>query len=117
MIRRIKKCFLLLISCILFNPVASLEFSVSLFQMYEVVDRVDDLVKKWPEEWGELNGNSISVVSPYMDQVIRIRGELRKRKIYNVSVERVLNVQGKGHKEQTPPVFWLLFWFDFYFIL
>ncbi|PVD39317.1 hypothetical protein C0Q70_01946 [Pomacea canaliculata] len=65
----------------------------NLSEMYEVVDRVDDLVKKWPEEWGELNGNSISVVSPYMDQVIRIRGELRKRKIYNVSVERVLNVQ------------------------
>ena len=35
------------------------------------------------------------IVTPYYDQVQRIRSELRKRKLFGVSVERVLNVQGK----------------------
>ncbi|KAK7502369.1 hypothetical protein BaRGS_00006322, partial [Batillaria attramentaria] len=70
----------------------------NLAELYEIVDRVDELRKKWPEEWGDIDNNGISVVAPYMDQVIRIRGELRKRKIYNVSVERVLNVQGKQYR-------------------
>lgn len=70
----------------------------NLSELYEIVDRVDELRKKWPEEWGDIDNNGISVVAPYMDQVIRIRGELRKRKIYNVSVERVLNVQGKQYR-------------------
>ena len=66
-----------------------------MFQVYEIVDRVDELRKKWPEEWGDIGNNGISVVAPYHDQVVRIRNELRKKKINNVSVERVLNVQGK----------------------
>ena len=33
------------------------------------------------------------MVTPYQDQVMRIRAELRKRKLQNISVERVLNVQ------------------------
>ena len=37
----------------------------------------------------------IGVVTPYHDQVMRIRTELRKKKLFNISVERVLNVQGK----------------------
>lgn len=63
-------------------------------EVHEVVDRVDDLQKNWPPEWGEVEGN-IGVVAPYSDQVFRIRGELRKRKMQYVSVERVFNVQGK----------------------
>ena len=35
----------------------------------------------------------VGVVTPYQDQVMRIRAELRKRKLQNISVERVLNVQ------------------------
>ena len=66
------------------------------FQVYEIVDRVEELRKKWPEEWGDIGNNGVSVVAPYQDQVIRIRSELRKKKIHNISVERVLNVQGKG---------------------
>ena len=31
-------------------------------------------------------------------QVMRIRSELRKKKLYNISVERVLNVQGKQYR-------------------
>lgn len=34
-------------------------------------------------------------MSPYSDQVFRIRAELRKRRLSGISVERVLNVQGK----------------------
>lgn len=32
------------------------------------MDRVDDLQKNWPPEWGEVEGN-IGVVAPYSDQV------------------------------------------------
>lgn len=45
--------------------------------------------------WGKLDEGSIGVVSPYADQVFRIRAELRKKRMPEVSVERVLNVQGK----------------------
>ncbi|XP_076449410.1 putative helicase with zinc finger domain [Babylonia areolata] len=69
----------------------------NLSEVYEIVDRVDELRKKWPEDWGDMD-NNISVVAPYHDQVIRIRNELRKKKIHNVSVERVLNVQGKQYR-------------------
>jgi len=64
-------------------------------EVYEVVERVAELQKSWPKAWGVRNDTSIGVVTPYYDQVQRIRSELRKRKLYGVSVERVLNVQGK----------------------
>ncbi|XP_078610137.1 putative helicase with zinc finger domain isoform X5 [Branchiostoma floridae x Branchiostoma japonicum] len=64
-------------------------------EVFEVVERVKELQDKWPEEWGPVDESSIGVVTPYSDQVFRIRGELRKKRLYNVSVERVLNVQGK----------------------
>lgn len=51
--------------------------------------------KKWPVAWGKLDEGSIGVVSPYADQVFRIRAELRKKRMPEVSVERVLNVQGE----------------------
>lgn len=38
---------------------------------------------------------STGIMSPYSDQVFRIRSELRKRRLSGISVERVLNVQGK----------------------
>ena len=46
---------------------------------------------------GEFSVGSIGVVTPYIDQVVKIRAELRKRKRYKISVERVLNVQGKNN--------------------
>ncbi|XP_048525324.1 probable helicase with zinc finger domain [Dendroctonus ponderosae] len=64
-------------------------------EVYEVVERVGELKRTWPDEWGKYNDQSIGVVTPYADQVFRIRAELRKRRIDNVCVERVLNVQGK----------------------
>ncbi|XP_059155156.1 probable helicase with zinc finger domain [Physella acuta] len=67
-------------------------------EVYEIVERVDELKKKWPEAWGAFDNNGISIVAPYSDQVARIRAELRKRKLFNVNVERVLNVQGKQYR-------------------
>lgn len=64
-------------------------------EVYEIVERVIELKKSWPEVWGEQDETSIGVVTPYYDQVVRIRAELRKKKLHGVSVERVLNVQGK----------------------
>lgn len=64
-------------------------------EVFEVCDRVQELQKSWPEEWGTCDENSIGVVAHYSDQVFRIRHELRKRKLFKVSVERVMNVQGK----------------------
>ncbi|CAH1119647.1 unnamed protein product [Phaedon cochleariae] len=64
-------------------------------EVYEVVERVSELKRNWPTEWGAYNDQSIGVVTPYSDQVFRIRSELRKKRIDNVCVERVLNVQGK----------------------
>ncbi|XP_041838677.1 probable helicase with zinc finger domain [Melanotaenia boesemani] len=64
-------------------------------EVFEIVERVEELRKKWPVAWGKLDEGSIGVVSPYADQVFRIRAELRKKRMPEVSVERVLNVQGK----------------------
>lgn len=64
-------------------------------EVYEVVERVSELRKKWPPAWGKLDEHSIGIMTPYADQVFRIRSELRKRRMGGISVERVLNVQGK----------------------
>lgn len=64
-------------------------------EVYEVIERVQDLKKQWPASWGKINDQSIGIMTPYADQVFRIRSELRKRKMGGISVERVLNVQGK----------------------
>ncbi|CAH1397953.1 unnamed protein product [Nezara viridula] len=64
-------------------------------EVYEVVERVCELKKKWPVTWGKLDEQSIGIMTPYSDQVFRIRSELRKRRLGGISVERVLNVQGK----------------------
>lgn len=48
------------------------ENSISYYNMSEVqeiVDRVDYLYDKWPEEWGQQNAKEIGVVTPYYDQV------------------------------------------------
>uniref|UniRef100_A0A1B0BWL6 C3H1-type domain-containing protein n=1 Tax=Glossina palpalis gambiensis TaxID=67801 RepID=A0A1B0BWL6_9MUSC len=64
-------------------------------EVYELVERVSELRKKWPTSWGKINDASIGIMTPYADQVFRIRSELRKRRMGGISVERVLNVQGK----------------------
>lgn len=64
-------------------------------EVFEIAERVQELHKTWPTEWGPLEDGNIGVVTPYSDQVFRIRAELRKRNLHSVSVERVMNVQGK----------------------
>lgn len=64
-------------------------------EVYEIVERCHELRRKWPASWGKFNDTSIGIMTPYADQVFRIRSELRKKKLAGVSVERVLNVQGK----------------------
>ncbi|KAF5278870.1 hypothetical protein FQR65_LT03559 [Abscondita terminalis] len=64
-------------------------------EAYEVVERVSELRRQWPKCWGDFDEHSIGIMTPYSDQVFRIRSELRKRRLGSISVERVLNVQGK----------------------
>lgn len=65
-------------------------------EAYEIANRVHELKSNWPvDQWGSYGDGSIGVLAYYADQVQRIRAELRKRKLFDVSVERVLNVQGK----------------------
>lgn len=62
----------------------------------ELANRVLELKNAWPtQEWGPYNEGSIGVLSYYHEQVQRLRIELRRRQLFDVSVERVLNVQGK----------------------
>ena len=67
-------------------------------EVFEVVDRLAELKRNWPKSWGRREETEIGVVTPYQDQVARIRSELRKKKLHNISVERVLNVQGKQYR-------------------
>ncbi|XP_052765877.1 helicase with zinc finger domain 2-like isoform X2 [Mya arenaria] len=76
------------------------ESGVSYYNMsevQEVVERVDELYQKWPEEWGPPTAREIGVVTPYYDQVSLIRKKLRERNpaLKQVVVERVQGVQGK----------------------
>ncbi|XP_076235945.1 putative helicase with zinc finger domain [Calliopsis andreniformis] len=65
-------------------------------EAFEIVNRVVELKNSWPvDRWGTYGEGSIGVLAYYAEQVQRIRAELRKRKLPDVSVERVLNVQGK----------------------
>lgn len=64
-------------------------------EVYEVVERICELRRRWPPAWGKVDEQSIGIMTPYADQVFRIRSELRKRRMGGISVERVLNVQGK----------------------
>ncbi|XP_015589991.1 probable helicase with zinc finger domain isoform X2 [Cephus cinctus] len=71
-------------------------------ETFEVGDRVAELKKFWPvEQWGPYGEGSIGVLAHYAEQVLRIRNELRKRKLSDVSVERVLNVQVPEHYTGT----------------
>ncbi|OAD53813.1 putative helicase with zinc finger domain [Eufriesea mexicana] len=65
-------------------------------EVYELVNRVQELRNNWPTScWGSYNEKSIGVLVSYAEQLQRIRAELRSRGMMEVSVERVLNVQGR----------------------
>ncbi|CAB4003242.1 probable helicase with zinc finger domain isoform X2, partial [Paramuricea clavata] len=63
-------------------------------EVAEVVKRVEELVHLWPKDWSK----SIGVVTPYRDQVERIRHGLRKKGLGDVHVGTVEGVQGKEFK-------------------
>ena len=67
-------------------------------EVAELVDRLAELKRSWPQCWGKRDQAQIGVVTPYHDQVARIRYEIRKKKLTNITVERVLNVQGKQYR-------------------
>lgn len=78
-------------------------------------ERVGEIISHWPKsEWGPVGENSIGVVTPYADQMVRIRAELRKRKLYKINVERVLNVQGELQKIIWSS--WIITWPRFCFL-
>ncbi|XP_033332540.2 putative helicase with zinc finger domain isoform X1 [Megalopta genalis] len=65
-------------------------------EVNEIVNRVLQLKSSWPtSRWGAYGEGSIGVLACYAEQVQMIRTKLRKHKLAEVSVERVLNVQGK----------------------
>ncbi|XP_033628979.1 uncharacterized protein LOC117291425 isoform X1 [Asterias rubens] len=68
---------------------------VNNYEVMEIVFRVEELCRKWPENWGKFNKNSIGIITPYSMQVRQIRTEMRRRGLGDISVETVDNVQGK----------------------
>ncbi|CAN8003158.1 unnamed protein product, partial [Ixodes hexagonus] len=63
-------------------------------EVNEIRDVVARLVETWPQTWGPRKLSQIAVVTPYFDQVQSIRTALRSRKLNEVKVESVANVQG-----------------------
>ncbi|XP_043945796.1 helicase with zinc finger domain 2 [Protopterus annectens] len=63
-------------------------------EVVQVVDKVREIYRKWPPEWGPLELKSICVLSEGM-QVHMIRQELRKQDFGQVTVENVHNIQGR----------------------
>ncbi|XP_022112078.1 helicase with zinc finger domain 2-like [Acanthaster planci] len=60
---------------------------------------VKDLHDTWPKDkWGELNKNSVGIITPYTMQVRQIRNELRKLRLGNITVDRIHNVQGQQYR-------------------
>ncbi|XP_019641872.1 PREDICTED: helicase with zinc finger domain 2-like [Branchiostoma belcheri] len=74
------------------------DYSTSYFNMAEVLEileRVEQLVEDWPEEWGARSMKDIGVITPYHYQTQIIRKELRQKGLGAVTVEMVNNIQGK----------------------
>jgi len=68
------------------------------YEVAEIAERLLELKRTWPKVWGKKDEVEVGVVTPYHDQVLRLRSELRKKRIHNISVERVQNVQGKQYR-------------------
>lgn len=65
-------------------------------EVHELMLRISNLKKEWPSHyWGPYGAGAIGVLAHYKEQVQRIRNALRWARMPEVSVERVLNVQGK----------------------
>lgn len=67
------------------------EDNVSYYNMSEVqqiVELVDDLFDKWPDEWGPPSAKDIGVVTPYYDQVSKYSGAAN----YQCLTKLILNI-------------------------
>ncbi|XP_073707802.1 3'-5' exoribonuclease HELZ2-like [Garra rufa] len=63
-------------------------------QIQSVVDIVQGIMKKWPQEWGDKDPESVCVLSQGR-QVLEIRQRLGQLRLPRFTVENAENVQGK----------------------
>ncbi|XP_067410120.1 3'-5' exoribonuclease HELZ2 isoform X2 [Emydura macquarii macquarii] len=63
-------------------------------EIMQVIEKVQEMHQKWPEEWGARDMKRICVVS-YGMQVNAIRQELRKKHLGEVAVENFENLPGR----------------------
>ncbi|XP_054835850.1 LOW QUALITY PROTEIN: helicase with zinc finger domain 2 [Eublepharis macularius] len=63
-------------------------------EIMQVIEKVQEMSEKWPDEWGKPDLKRMCVVS-YGMQVMAIRQELRKRHLSEVMVESYENLPGK----------------------
>uniref|UniRef100_H9GHU7 Helicase with zinc finger 2 n=1 Tax=Anolis carolinensis TaxID=28377 RepID=H9GHU7_ANOCA len=63
-------------------------------EIREVIEKVEEMRQRWPNEWGKQDLKRMCVVSHGM-QVMAIRQELRKRHLGEVTVDNYENLPGK----------------------
>nr|XP_060627872.1 helicase with zinc finger domain 2 [Anolis sagrei ordinatus] len=63
-------------------------------EIREVIEKVEEMRQRWPNEWGKQDLKKICVVSHGV-QVVALRQELRKRHLGEVTVENYENLPGK----------------------
>ncbi|KAK7002884.1 helicase with zinc finger domain 2-like isoform X1 [Biomphalaria glabrata] len=65
----------------------------------EVVERVKELIDRWPQEWGPMDAKRIAVISFYSDQIKHIRHLMRSDRqrpyLKQVDVGNIHSFQGK----------------------
>nr|XP_055059150.1 helicase with zinc finger domain 2-like [Misgurnus anguillicaudatus] len=66
-------------------------------EVKSVINVIQDLVTDWPEEWGKKEPMQICVLSEGQ-QVEFIRSSLRWKRIHGISVQNLLNIQGKQYR-------------------
>ncbi|XP_060086564.1 helicase with zinc finger domain 2 [Heteronotia binoei] len=76
------------------NQDASKTSWINVSEIMQVVEKVQEMSEKWPDEWGEHDLKKICVVS-YGSQIAAIRQELRKKCLREVVVESYENLPGK----------------------
>ncbi|XP_042318316.1 helicase with zinc finger domain 2 [Sceloporus undulatus] len=63
-------------------------------EIREIIEKLEEIKQRWPDEWGERDLKRICVVSHGM-QVKALRQELRKKSLGDVTVESDENLPGK----------------------
>ncbi|XP_072270422.1 3'-5' exoribonuclease HELZ2 [Pyxicephalus adspersus] len=65
----------------------------NVLEAQQVVETVKDVLQRWPEKWGKVKGSKICVVS-HGAQVKLIRQELRKVRLFDITVTNYDNILG-----------------------